>query len=137
MKYFYNSKTKSIITYTNFEPTTLNDLYELSEAQYTEYQTNIKNGYKASFNVENNAVVISYTLKENWAEKVKQRELNKLRAKRKPLLEAFDKYKSNVNYGIVVETETARDTIVAWYNDLLNLVETAFNTIPSEIQYYL
>lgn len=80
---------------------------------------------------------ISKTLNQEKVNEINERKLNKLRAKRKPLLEAFDKYKSNVNYGIVVEDETTRAKIVAWYNDLLNLVETAFENIPSEIQYYL
>lgn len=62
-----------------------------------------------------------------------------LRKQRAILLEAFDKYKSNVNYGVVTEDEETRARIVSWYNDLLNLVESAFEeeNIPSEISYYL
>lgn len=62
-----------------------------------------------------------------------------LRKQRAILLEAFDKYKTNVNYGIIVEDEETKDRIVSWYSDLLNLVESAFEeeNIPSEISYYL
>lgn len=65
--------------------------------------------------------------------------IHSLRIKRKPLLEAFDKYKTNVNYGLVYEDEETKGRIIFWYSDLLNLVESAFekNNIPSEIKYYL
>ena len=68
-----------------------------------------------------------------------EKKISNLRLTRKKLLEAFDKYKSNVNYGIVVEDEYTRAKIVAWYSDLLNLVESAFEeeNIPREIKYYL
>jgi hypothetical protein len=65
--------------------------------------------------------------------------IHNLRVKRKPLLEAFDKYKTNVNYRIIVEDEETKGRIISWYSDLLNLVESAFekDNIPSEIKYYL
>ena len=139
MKYYYNTQFKNIIGCDNFEPILTENDFEVSEAQYNEIQENKKNGYKATIEVVNNQVVVSYTLKEGWVERQKQRELNQLRKKRKPLLEAFDKYKSNVNYGIAVEDEKTRAKIVFWYSDLLNLVESAFeeDNIPSEIKYYL
>lgn len=62
---------------------------------------------------------------------------NKLRAKRKVLLEAFDKYKTNVMYGIKQESPTAKLNITYWYNDLLDLKEAAFTNVPNEIKYYL
>ena len=65
--------------------------------------------------------------------------LNRFRVLRTALLEAFDKYKSNVNYGILSEDNETKIKIISWYNDLLNLVESAFedNNIPSEIKHYL
>lgn len=62
-----------------------------------------------------------------------------LRNYRSILLLAFDKYKSNVNYGITVEDEETKNIIITWYHDLLNLVESAFedSNIPSQIKYYL
>lgn len=90
---------------------------------------------------ENRDVEISKEEYDNFfkVEETEEQKLNKLRNKRRKLLEAFDKYKSNVNYGIVVEDVKTRTRIVSWYSDLLNLVESAFEeyNIPSEIKYYL
>ena len=66
-----------------------------------------------------------------------KRELEKLRAMREPLLVAFDKYKSNVNYGVQFESEEDRNVIISWYRDLLNLEKSAFENIPERIKYYL
>lgn len=65
------------------------------------------------------------------------RQKNKLRAKRKVLLEAFDKYKTNVMYGIKLEDTSTKLNITNWYNDLLDLKEAAFTNVPNEIKYYL
>lgn len=62
---------------------------------------------------------------------------NMLRAKRASILNAFDTYKSNVEYGIEKETETEHNNIIAWYKDLLDLKESAFENIPERIKYYL
>lgn len=82
---------------------------------------------------------IHKVINEEKVNRINERKINQLREKRTPLLLAFDKYKTNVNYGIVVEDEETRAKIVSWYSDLLNLVETAFeeDNIPNEIKYYL
>ena len=82
---------------------------------------------------------IHKTLNQEKVNLINEAKIDRLRNKRKPLLEAFDKYKTNVNYGIVVEDEETKGRIIAWYSDLLNLVESAFeeDNIPSEIKYYL
>lgn len=79
------------------------------------------------------------SLNETKLIRIKERKFKDLREYRKILLEAFDKYKSNINYGIAIEDEETRAIIVSWYSDLLNLVESAFeeDNIPSEIKYYL
>ena len=138
MIYFY-IKGENAISSTNDEQYLPNEAILLDEEKYQEYKSKIKNGYKAEFSVLDNSVIITYTLKENWENTLKERKLKQLRNKRKPLLEAFDKYKSNVNYGVVTETETTREVIVTWYQGLLNLVESAFEDeyIPSQIKYYL
>lgn len=89
------------------------------------------NGSKC-FDVENNCVV-DY---DNTQELENQR-LADLRAKREPLLVAFDKYKTNVVYGIKKETEEQKTGIVSWYELLLDLDERAFENVPDEIKYYL
>lgn len=62
-----------------------------------------------------------------------------LRNKRTKLLNAFDTYKTNVAYGITAETDDRKAIILAWYRNILDLVENAFedNNIPAEIRYYL
>lgn len=58
---------------------------------------------------------------------------NMLRAKRKNLLEAFDKWEKGVLRG----REYDDNTIMNWRLDLLDLKETAFENIPERIKYYL
>lgn len=60
--------------------------------------------------------------------------LNKdlLRAKREPLLEAFDKWEK----AVIRHRENESDSIMAWYEDLLDLKESAFINIPERVKYY-
>ena len=62
-------------------------------------------------------------------------DLNDLRAERVNILKAFDIYKTNVIYGI--EEETHKEEIMAWYQQILDLEEEAFNNMPEQIQRYL
>ena len=114
MKYFLDKINNTVFAITNFEYTPIEgEEVEISEDEYNQFLKSL-----------------------TWShtdESIKEQ----LRLKRKPLLEAFDKYKSNVNYGIIVENENTRSIIVAWYNDILNLKESAFEEIPEAIKYYL
>ena len=60
-----------------------------------------------------------------------------IRQLRKPLLEAFDIYKSNIAYGVETETMEERIVITQWYQDLLDKKETALVNVPLKIQRYL
>lgn len=62
---------------------------------------------------------------------------NGIRQLRKPLLEAFDVYKSNIAYGVETETESERLIIMTWYKKLLDKDKTALVNIPQKIQRYL
>lgn len=62
---------------------------------------------------------------------------NVLRQKRKPLLNAFDILKSNVNFGVDTLLETEKEEVLIWYSALLNLESWAFNVIPKKILRYL
>ena len=62
---------------------------------------------------------------------------NFLRQKRKPLLQAFDIHKTNVSYGICVETTEQHEEIVNWYELILKLDETAIDNPPKEIARHL
>lgn len=63
--------------------------------------------------------------------------LNHLRALRKPLMEAFDIYKSNVYYGILSETSEEKAEILAWYQELCDLQLTALENVPEKVKRYL
>ena len=114
MKYFLDKINNTVFAITNFEYAPVEGKeVEITEDEYNKFMDSFK-----------------YVPTE-------EDRLNSLRARRKVLLEAFDKYKSNVNYGIIVENEITRSIIVAWYNDLLDLKENAFEEIPEAIKYYL
>ena len=135
----YNKETKSFGVVQYFETLPLEEQENsiiISEEIMKECMKLTSQGYDVSVN--DNLEIISILNEEKLA-KIKKRKLDELRNKRISLLEAFDKYKSNVNYGIVVEDVETRAKIVSWYSDLLNLVESAFKeeNIPSEIKYYL
>ena len=91
-------------------------------------------GVTKCFDLENNCVV-DYDNTED----LKRQKLEELRAKREPLLVAFDKYKSNVNYGVEFESEEQRVKMMTWYNLLLALDEDAMKeeNIPERVKYYL
>ena len=74
---------------------------------------------------------------EKYNERKQENSKEELRAKRVPLLKAFDVYKSNVNYGVEFEDETDRINIITWYRLLLELNEKAFESVPERVKYYL
>ena len=60
-----------------------------------------------------------------------------LRQVRENLLNAFDVYKTNVNYGIVEETEEKKKSITEWYLAILDLDAEALERIPQEVLRYV
>lgn len=64
---------------------------------------------------------------------LERQKIHSLRNKRETLLEAFDKWEKAVLRG----REEDDAEIMAWYNDLLELKEKAFNQIPARVKYYL
>lgn len=69
---------------------------------------------------------------------INTQEINSIiRQLRKPLLEAFDIYKTNIAYGIEVETDEEKEHILAWYNNLLDKNVDALRNIPNRILRYL
>ena len=113
MKYFLDKINNSTFVIVNFEYTPSEGEVEISEDEYNEF------------------------MNQNFFTSTEEDRLNSLRAQRKVLLNAFDKYKSNVNYGIVEEDEITRYAVIMWYNQLLNLEQIAFDNVPYVIQYYL
>ena len=63
--------------------------------------------------------------------------LDVLRTKRARLFKAFDIYKSNVEYGVIDETQETREKIVSWYKKCLDLDYNAINNCPTELEKYL
>lgn len=101
------------------------DVEWVVEVEGVEYQP-------AREEIEDICVYVPYT-----SEELLENKKILLRERREPLLAAFDKYKSNINYGIESEDEAQRQKIIAWYKLLLELDEFAFNNIPERVQYYL
>lgn len=89
-------------------------------------------GITKCFDLENNCVV-DY---DNTIDKIIERK-NELRAKRFPLLKAFDVYKCSVAYGVEFEGDKQREEIIKWYNAIKDLDEDAINNVPDKIKYYL
>lgn len=60
MKAYIDKETKSLAIYTNFIPSDISNLIELTEPQYREYQEKTKQGYKANITINNDVVEITY-----------------------------------------------------------------------------
>ena len=73
-------------------------------------------------------IFVPYSDKE-----IEGRKKAQLRARRTSLLEAFDKWEKAVLRG----REDDSADIMAWYNSLLNLEESAFGDVPERVEYYL
>lgn len=133
------SKTKEIVDEQgNIEVVPLFKDEELSNAPYNYTKIEIGDEYidcvPSDFNNDLQFSVESYNIRKNIEKK------QELRALREPLLIAFDKYKSNVNYGVEFEDEKQRNIIIKWYNEIKNLNENYIikdENIPERIKYYL
>ena len=55
------------------------------------------------------------------------------RNERKPLLEAFDKWEK----AVLRSREVDDEEVMAWYQNLLDLEEAAFENVPERVRYYL
>lgn len=89
-------------------------------------------GKTKCFDVENNRVIDYDNTDDLFAEKQQE-----LRAKREPLLKAFDIYKTNVMYGLVDETDGEHLSITNWYRAILELDENAIENYPMKVGAYL
>lgn len=83
---------------------------------------------------------------EEEAEKPDPYEANvkDIRTLRRRYLNAFDIYKSNVEYGIVSETDEQHQLVLDWYNQLLNITDLVtaesipeFPEVPNCVKQYL
>ena len=128
MKYYINKESYGIVVFNNFVLESLEDKYiEITKEQYDEYQEK-KNGYERTVEIKAGKAIMTYVKKENK---------NKLRGQREAVLTAFDKYKTNVLYGIETETEEQKKEVIEYYNKLLVLDEDAINNVPSYLKYYM
>lgn len=59
------------------------------------------------------------------------------RSLRQPLLTAFDIYKSNVYYGVIMESAAEHTAILEWYQSLLDLDRAAIENPPAAIKKYI
>lgn len=58
------------------------------------------------------------------------------------VFKAYDIYKTNVVYGLEIETEQEKQELISWYNEMRdypNKIETVkeFPQIPDKIRYYM
>ena len=95
-----------------------------------EYQNN--KGYLDYDELNGERVIVYIPFSE---EQLLEQRIEELRQLRTPLLQAFDIYKSNVNYGI--ETDNSREEIIMWYKAILDLDEKAISNPPIEIRRYM
>ncbi len=128
MKYYINKESYGIVVFNNFVLESLEDKYiEITKEQYDEYQEK-KNGYERTVEIKDGKAIMTYVKKENK---------NKLRGQREAVLTAFDKYKTNVLYGIEAESEEQKKDVIEYYNKLLALDEDAINNVPAYLKYYM
>lgn len=76
---------------------------------------------------------IDYAAREYRLNYSNELHLQRLRLKRKSLLIAFDKWEKAVLRGRADDSSV----VMAWYQDLLDLKQTAFESIPDAVMYYL
>ncbi len=88
-----------------------------------------------------NGKIVKLGYSENHLKELELQKTEKLRNKREPLLEAYDRYKVNVLYGIekidTLKEQTDKKLIDDWYRKILDLNEEAINNLPEKIKYYL
>lgn len=110
MKYYLDKINNSVFTISNFE-------YKLRKNQDVEITKE------------------EYETRTKRTPKVPNEEMKKarLRRKRKPLLEAFDKWEKAV---LRFREEDSKE-IMTWYQSILDLKEETFNNVPERIKYYL
>lgn len=80
-----------------------------------------------------NGVIVELGYTQEILLEIEERKKTILRDKRKPLLEAFDKWEKAVLRGREVDSSV----VMNWYTSLLDLEESAFDNIPSVVQYYI
>ena len=116
-----------------FQPQNNNEgtLFEYSKEQIDNIMGQVSNGGMLVNDADGRPIVVPRP--DPTAEEIKAN----LREQRERLLVAFDKYKSNVQYGIEYEIQTQHESMIAWYEDLLDLKGSAFENIPERIKYYL
>ena len=135
MRYIFNVKNKSLMILKDNNPYQVKaNEYPITEEQARQIEAN----RDMNMNITRQADgTLSFAfVSKNTPEDVKELErMNKLRAKRRVLLAAFDKWEKAVLRGREVDDKN----VMSWYTMLLNLVEYAFETsnIPERIKYYL
>lgn len=127
--YIYNIKNNSMMVYKDTNPyIPQENEYYITEKQFNDLESNRDKVITATLN-DDSTLTFEFVEIPLTEEQI----LNQLRVKRKPLLEAFDLWEKAVLRG----REEDDASIMLWYYDLLNLVESAFENIPDRIKYYL
>lgn len=124
--YYFNKSNNALLKLTDkleiIMPKANKDDY--LEIDATTYNKVSKEGYAYEFVDNELKLTIDKELRKDY-----------LRKKREPLLIAFDKYKTNVSYGLIQETN--HEEMKKWYLSILDLDEDSINNVPTCIKYYL
>jgi hypothetical protein len=70
-------------------------------------------------------------------ELIEQNNQNVLRDKRYSLLQAFDRYKTNLIIKAIEVSNEEQSQIIEWYHLILDLDENSINNPPEKIKYYI
>lgn len=129
MKYIYNTKYGSMMAYKDTNPyEPQENEYYITEEQFNEVESNRDKQINVSVNSDN---TLSFTFED--IPLTDEEILEQLRNKRKPLLNAFDKWEK----AVLRNREVDDPNIMEWYQNLLDLDESAFDNVPERIKYYL
>lgn len=120
--YYFNKKTMSFSSIRENEE---DKEFSIEEVETILKEINNSNNTKTLGTNENGYPVVIIFNNEILIEN--------LRNKRAPLLLAFDKWEKAVLRGR--EEDSAE--VMQWYQDLLDLVESAFENVPDRINYYM
>lgn len=127
MKIYFNKINKSFSIYdSDIEYIPTEDEIIVGQDVYEELQEKLMNYYIPTYNVINNSLYISYELNVNLVNA-------QLRSRRETLLEAFDKWEK----AVLRNREVDDPYIMSWYQNLKDLVQSAFDNVPERIKYYL
>ncbi len=108
--------------------------YPIKEGEeYIEIESIPNDLLTGNYTVQNHKLIVNTSQSNDVsAKKIEPKAYDK-----QDLLNAFEKYKSDVVYGIVVESEDVHNTVLNWYRNLKNDVKDSCINPPIDILKYM